>query len=153
MRQFAPMAAITQYELVTRWRIAAPVDAVWALLMKPEDWPHWWKGVVAVRVLEPGDADGISAVRRMTWRSALPYELTFDMRTVRVDKHRLIEGIAFGELTGRGQWTLTPTTDGVDVRYDWIVEATKPWMRTLAPVAKPLFSWNHGVVMNWGRKG
>ena len=27
------------------------------------------------------------------------------------------------------------------------------WMNMLAPVARPLFEWNHNVVMNWGAKG
>jgi hypothetical protein len=33
---------------------------------------------------------------------------------------------------------------------------TRPWMRLLAllaPLARPVFAWNHGVVMAWGRQG
>jgi hypothetical protein len=39
------------------------------------------------------------------------------------------------------------------VRYDWQVVANKRWMRWLAPLARPLFAWNHDVVMDWGRIG
>jgi hypothetical protein len=143
----------SDYELVTHWRFDAPLDAVWHELKHPEQWPSWWKGVRRVQLLEPGDVEGVGALRRMTWRSALPYELTFDMRTTRVEPQRLIEGVAQGELSGRGCWTLEPVGAGTAVRYDWCVAATKPWMRRLAPVAKPLFAWNHGVVMDWGRRG
>ena len=38
-------------------------------------------------------------------------------------------------------------------RYDWIVELTKPWMRSLAPILRPVFAWNHNKVMEWGRDG
>ncbi|HLE64007.1 MAG TPA: hypothetical protein VI750_12735 [Pyrinomonadaceae bacterium] len=30
---------------------------------------------------------------------------------------------------------------------------TKAWMNLLAPLARPLFSWNHDVVMGWGGEG
>ena len=33
------------------------------------------------------------------------------------------------------------------------VQTTKGWMNLLAPIARPVFSWNHNVVMNWGAKG
>jgi hypothetical protein len=36
------------------------------------------------------------------------------------------------------------------VRYDWIVELTKPGMRLVAPVARPLFVWSHNVIMDRG---
>ena len=54
---------------------------------------------------------------------------------------------------GRGLWRLS--TDGSEtiVRYDWSVETTKRWMNLLAPIARPLFEWNHNVVMSWGAKG
>jgi len=144
---------LTQFHLITHWELTAPVSAVWAELMRPELWPQWWKGVVAVELLEPGDPNGVGAYRRMTWRSALPYKLTFNMRTVRVEPRSIIEGVADGELSGTGRWQVTRAGGGTEVRYDWIVDVTRPWMRKLSPVLKPAFAWNHNVVMAWGRKG
>jgi uncharacterized protein YndB with AHSA1/START domain len=143
----------TEFHLVTDWTLPAPLDAVWAELTKPEEWPSWWRAVERVELLEKGDADGIGALRRLTWRTALPYSLTFDMRTTRVEPKALIEGRAQGELTGVGRWTLAPTGGETQVRYDWRVEVTQPWMRFVAPIARPVFAWNHGVVMGWGREG
>jgi hypothetical protein len=34
-----------------------------------------------------------------------------------------------------------------------MVEVTKPWMRALAPLLRPVFTWNHGKVMGWGYEG
>lgn len=42
------------FDLVTHWRLHAPVENVWAVLMAPESWPMWWPHVRAVRTLEPG---------------------------------------------------------------------------------------------------
>lgn len=148
----------TCFKLVTDWKIPAPLPAVWDALAQPEQWPSWWPAVLAVELIEPGDAEGVGAYRRMTWRTALPYRITFNMRTTRVERHALIEGRADGELTGTGRWILAPAVPspilaGTDVRYEWIVEMTKPWMRLAAPLARPLFAWNHRKVMEWGRQG
>jgi hypothetical protein len=133
--------------------VDAPLDAVWDLIHRSEEWPSWWRGVERVEVLEEGDANHVGGVRRYTWKSRLPYRLTFDMRTVRVEPQSLIEGEAFGELAGRGLWTFTAEGRTTGVRYDWRVETTKPWMNLLAPFARPLFKWNHDVVMAWGAEG
>jgi uncharacterized protein YndB with AHSA1/START domain len=144
---------VSSYAFVTEWTFDAPVGAVWAELNAPEQWPAWWRGVVAVELLEAGDAAGVGSYRRMTWKSRLPYRLRFNMRTVRVDEPSVIEGVADGELCGVGRWTLTPAGNGTHVRYDWTVEATKLWMRALGPVARPVFEWNHDIIMRWGYDG
>jgi Polyketide cyclase / dehydrase and lipid transport len=143
----------SSYDFVTRWSVAAPLEAVWKEISEADRWPSWWPGVVAVQLLEPGDADGVGAYRRFTWRSRLPYTLRFNMRTTRVEKLHVIEGVADGELSGFGRWQLIDAGSRVDVRYDWRVDANKAWMRMLAPVARPLFAWNHDVVMRWGQEG
>jgi uncharacterized protein YndB with AHSA1/START domain len=141
------------FHLVTDWRFAAPQEAVWRALMTAEDWPSWWRAVAKVERIADGDASGIGAVRRMTWRTALPYTLSFDMRITRVVPMTLLEGRAEGELTGLGRWRLTPEGATTQVRYEWIVEVTKPWQRRLAPLLRPVFTWNHNVVMGWGYQG
>jgi uncharacterized protein YndB with AHSA1/START domain len=145
--------AAQDFQLTTHWHFDASVEAVWAAISKPEEWPQWWPAVLQVETIDKGDANGVGARRRMTWRTALPYRLSFDMRTVRVEKHRCIEGESSGQLAGRGIWQLTPTGNGAAVRYDWNVAVTKPWMLLLAPLLRPVFAWNHHVVMGWGEQG
>ena len=74
-----------EFRLVTDWRLDAPIGEVWAVLEAVDAWPDWWRAVVRVEVMESGDAKGIGAVWRMTWRTALPYQLAFDMRVTRID--------------------------------------------------------------------
>jgi len=155
--------AAAGYAFVTEWTFDAPIDAVWAEINAPEQYPSWWRGVLAVELVERGDADGVGSYRRMTWKSQLPYKLRFNARTTRVEgpsKFRatserpyLVELCADGELCGTGVWTLTPVAAGTHVRYEWTVEATKPWMRVLGPIARRAFEWNHDVVMQWGYEG
>lgn len=143
----------TQFNLTTHWPIAAPLDAVWQAISTPEEWPSWWPAVIDVRLLEQGDAVGVGAYRRMMWRTALPYRLSFNMRTTVIERCRRIEGIADGNLEGRGCWQFSAEGEFTHLRYDWQVVVAKPWMRLFAPLLRPMFCWNHGVVMEWGRRG
>lgn len=141
------------YEFLTIWRVKAPIELVWNEIYHSELWPTWWKGVEAVVVLRRGDDKGVGSIHRYTWKSKLPYELTFEMQTVRVEPPLLLEGVATGELAGSGRWQLSSEGDETIVRYVWKVQTTKAWMNLLAPIARPIFKWNHDVVMSWGAKG
>ncbi len=143
----------TNYRFTTRWRIPVPVERVWRELLTPEEWPVWWRGVERVELLRAGTGLGVGALRRYTWKSRLPYRLSFDMETVDIDEFRAIEGRATGELEGRGRWSLAPTDGATHVEYVWEVATTKWWMKALSPIARPVFAWNHDVVMDWGRQG
>ena len=142
--------AVTRFELVSEWRFDTPIERLWAELMAPEAWPQWWRAVKKVEAISPGDRTGVGAVRRFTWGTALPYTLSFNMTATRIEPMHIIEGQARGELDGTGRWTLTSDGDGSHVRYDWTVDITKPWQVALAPVLRPVFAWNHNVVMGWG---
>jgi hypothetical protein len=144
---------MADYEFVTEWRFQSDLAPVWELIYRAEEWPSWWKGVERVELIEAGGDDHIGSLRRYTWKSRLPYKLTFDMKLVRVEPLSLIEGEALGELAGRGLWRLSCEGGITTARYDWSVRTTKAWMNLLAPVARPVFKWNHDVVMNWGAEG
>ncbi|CAN7683575.1 SRPBCC family protein [Ensifer adhaerens] len=143
----------TNFHLVTEWTIASQLEDVWRELSTPERWPEWWPSVKQVMLLNEGDEHGVGAVRRMRWSTALPYELVFDMETTKVEPPLFIEGRALGELDGIGRWTLQGEGSACRVRYDWIVTVTKPWMVRLSFILRPVFRWNHGVVMERGRRG
>jgi len=144
---------VAAYSFVTQWEIRAPIETVWEELFHSERWPRWWKGLEQVVELEPGDSQRIGCVRRFTWRGRLPYTLIVDMRITRVEPPVALESLASGELEGRGLCRLSRSHHGTTVRYDWEIRTTKRWMNWLGPVARPLFAWNHDVVMRWGGGG
>jgi len=141
------------FTLVSRWRIPAPVEAVWAQLRCTRDWPQWWPYVREVAELCVGCADGVGAVQRFTWRTRLPYRIRLVMRVTRLETLRLIEAEADGDLCGRGRWHLRPVRDATLVRYEWRVRVHKPWMRRLARGLRPVYLWNHAAVMRAGEAG
>jgi uncharacterized protein YndB with AHSA1/START domain len=140
----------TGYSFVSHWLLEAPVDAVWGAIYDAEKWPRWWKYVRNVMLLQPGDGNGVGAVRRTTWTTALPYSFTFDTRSTRVERPRMLDLDAFGDLEGTGHWELATHGDLTEVRYDWNVRTNKPWMNDLAPLLRPAFAWNHDVIMTRG---
>lgn len=139
-----------EYRLVTIWHIEAPLEAVCAAISHSLAWPQWWRNVESVEELVPGDALGIGSVRRYIWRGRLPYRLAFDIRVVGAELLTFVEGVASGDVEGRGRWSFT--TDGrlTHVRFDWQVRTTSSWMNLLAPLARPLFRWNHEAIMRCG---
>jgi hypothetical protein len=82
----------------------------------------------------------------------LPYSLGFDLRVTRVERPYLLQGRAYGELEGVGTWRLY-TGQGTAIVYDWRVQTTKRWMNAVGPLARPVFAWNHDLVMRQGGKG
>jgi Polyketide cyclase / dehydrase and lipid transport len=149
---------MSKFHLITDWQFNASREAVWQLLAAPEEWPSWWRAVKSVEPIADGDADGVGAVRRMTWsamawQTALPYTLTFDMRTTRVEPMTRIEGEAEGELSGVGRWGIWPDGRHTRVRYEWIVDLEAPRLRFVEPLLRPVFVWSHNTAMGWGFKG
>ena len=144
---------MSSYNFVDHWHFDAPLDVVWNEIADPLDWPAWWPSMDRVEEIEPGDAQGLGAVRRYTVKGALPYRVSFDMRTTVIDAGQRIEGVASGDVQGRGCWTFSADEKTTHVRYDWIVETTKRWMILLAPVMRPLVAWNHHLVMRRGQDG
>ena len=144
---------MTDYNFLTTWRLAAPLEPVWEAIYHSECWPEWWPGLLSVVELEKGDDDGIGNLRRYSWKGVLPYRLVFDIRTTQIDRPFLLGGTASGDLTGTGVWRFSEQNGIVVVTYEWRVATQKGWMNLLAPLARPLFRWNHDQVMRRGEAG
>src|SRR5690349_19690777 len=118
----------SKYHFVSRWHVDAPLEDTWNLICNASGWPDWWKGVIAVDEVKPGASNDVGAVYRYTWKSALPYTLTYDAELQeRVELQRL-SGHASGELNGTGTWEFHTATKGTLVTCTWKVETTRWWM-------------------------
>src|SRR5919108_1102955 len=144
---------MARYRFATVWDLEAPIEPVWEAIFDTARWPQWWRGVESVVELEPGDDGGVGSLQRYTWKSALPYELSFDMRVTHVREPVEIRASAAGELAGEGRWSLYRTARGTVVRYDWDVCTTRAWMNALVLVGRQAFEWNHDHVMASGGEG
>ena len=144
---------MARYRFLTTWLLEADRERVWDAIYESERWPEWWRGVLRTERLAEGDEAGLGQLGRYVWKSKLPYELEFQMRTTRVERPRLLAGEASGELAGTGTWRLFEEDGVTAVVYEWNVDTTRRWMNLLAPIARPIFAWNHDYVMRNGGEG
>jgi uncharacterized protein YndB with AHSA1/START domain len=144
---------LSGFSLVSEWRLGVPIERVWEALVRPQEWPRWWRYVEAAVPVAAGNARGIGARTSYVWSSRLPYRLVFEMRTTRTEPPLLLEGEASGDLEGRGRWLLARDAGTTAVRYEWQVHTTRRWMNVVGPLLAPLFAWNHDQVMRAGGRG
>ncbi|MFG6462869.1 SRPBCC family protein [Roseateles sp. DXS20W] len=151
------MSQTAYFDLVSHWRLDAPVPRVWQAITNTEHWPRWWPGVVAVQRLAPGDATGVGRVQRISFRTGLGYRLHLALEVTEVVHQERLRARAGGTLAGEGIWLMkqaAPAAGGhTDVTFVWRVTLPPGVLRSLAPVLAPLFRWNHKRVMRAGRLG
>jgi len=120
------------------WEVAAPVDAVQALLVDLERYPSWWPQVVAVASLGPDDA-------RVLCRSVLPYTLDLVLHAVDRSPERLEVAVS-GDLEGTVRFLLKAVPGGT--RLDLSQDVTVTGLLALASYAgRPVLRWNHHRMM------
>jgi hypothetical protein len=144
---------VADYSFMTTWNIRAPLADVWNTILDSRSWPSWWPSVLRVDELFPGDEQKTGNLSEITWRGALPYTLTFRVLVTTVIPMEYMDGLASGDLDGRGRWYFSHEQGITQVRYAWDVRTGKAWMNVLAPVLRPVFRWNHDGVMQKGGTG
>jgi carbon monoxide dehydrogenase subunit G len=143
---------MADYHYVSTWQLQAPIERVWTAISDLEHLPAWYPAVEEVQTLAPGDEQGVGSRVGYLIKGRLPMRLAFEATIARVVPPRELELRAEGELAGTGRWLLDQHGDTTTVRYLWDVRTTKPWMNLVAPVARPLFTWNSkGVMLEAGQ--
>ncbi|MEU6659392.1 SRPBCC family protein [Streptomyces sp. NPDC046821] len=137
----------SHYRFRSVWDLPARPADVYAALARGEDYLEWWPQVREVQLRE----DGGGTAR---FRSLLPYDLVV---TAVERRHEPADGILeialSGDLEGWARWTVRAHAGGTRAFYEQEVEVTKPLMRKLAVVGRPLFRVNHALMMRAGRRG
>lgn len=144
---------MADYNFLTVWKFDAPLEKVYNAIRDADSYHVWWKGQSEVETLKKGDALGVGAVKKFKTRSALPYTLTYVGTVLEVEPLKKVVGTTVGQLEGRGTWVFEQENGHAVVKYFWVVKTNSTFMNLLAPVLKPVFEWNHDVVMKWGGKG
>lgn len=141
------------YHLTSRWRVQGTVEEVSEVLSDGPGFARWWPAVyLEVRELARGDADGVGAALALVTRGWLPFTLRWQCRVVESRYPHGFTVEVWGDLIGRGVWTLAQDGPWVDIIYHWHVRAEKPLLRRLSFLLKPLFIANHDWAMRKGEE-
>lgn len=151
------MSQTAYFDLVSHWRLDAPVGCVWRAITETEQWPRWWPGVVDVRQLRSGDGTGMGVIRQLTFRTGLGYRLHLQLEVTEVITEERLRAKAAGTLAGEGIWLMKQAAPELgshtDVTFVWRVTLPPGILAWTAPLLAPLFRWNHKRVMRAGRMG
>lgn len=144
---------MADYNFLTVWKFDAPLERVYNTVHNADEYHLWWKGQSKVETIKRGDALGVGAVKKFKTRSVLPYTLIYTGTVLEVEPLKKVVGTTTGELEGRGTWIFETEKEISIVKYYWVVKTNSLLMNFLTPVMKPIFEWNHDVVMRWGEEG
>jgi uncharacterized protein YndB with AHSA1/START domain len=131
----------SEYLFVDEWDVAAPPDAVFDAIADARTYPEWWRPVY--KDVAADGSPSVGAVTRQHFQGRLPYHLRTRSEIIRYERPHVVASEVDGDLRGTGVWTITPTSGGSHVRFDWRVHADRRLLRVLTPVLRPLFRWNH----------
>ena len=141
------------YHLITEWHVHGTVHEVADILREAVDLPRWWPSVyLDVQVVEPGDDSGVGRVVQHYTKCWLPYTNRWTFRVTESSYPYGFALEAWGDLVGRGIWTLRQEGDLTCVIYDWKINAEKPLFRIFSFILKPVFAANHRWAMRMGEE-
>ncbi len=142
-----------EYHIVTEWRVWSTVNEVADILREATDLPRWWPSVyLNVQEIEPGDETGVGRVVALYTKGWLPYTIRWTFRVTEVNYPYGFALEAWGDLVGRGVWTLRQEGEWVYIIYDWKINAEKPLFRIFSFILKPVFTANHRWAMRMGEE-
>ncbi|MGV1036365.1 MAG: SRPBCC family protein [Candidatus Nanopelagicales bacterium] len=143
----------SDYRFRTIWTVTGSVEELMDVLGDAEALPQWWPAVyLSVTPLREAAPDGTGAAVALHTKGWLPYTLRW---VCTITEPMTPEGFALsaqGDLNGAGRWTFTPAGSDVTITYDWHVSASKPLLKRLRWLLKPLFSANHNWAMARGEE-
>ena len=143
--------ASNDYAFLTEWRIEAPRELIYDILVAGEDLPRWWPDVyLSAEADGPAGGSAIGTRIRLHTRGWLPYTLRWTAETVRAERPSGFEIRATGDFDGRGIWAFEQQGPETYCRFDWRLRAEKPILRYLSFALKPIFRWNHRWAMARG---
>lgn len=131
--------------------VAAPRDAVFAVLQDAERWPQWWPQIRSVTPYD--DTHGRAEIR-----SVLPLTLRIELATELVDPESgVLRATLAGDLVGWSQFALH--ANGPERTILDYTQEVRLGVQGLAgrlaatPLARPVLIANHAAMMRSGMRG
>ena len=152
-RPVGSTAMAADYEFCTEWRVAGTIDEVKEVLGDGAALPSWWPAVyIDVDVLQEGDDKGLGTEISVFTKGWLPYTLRWILLVTEPITDTGYALTATGDFVGTGRWTFEQDGPEVVIGYDWRISVTKPLLRRLTWLLRPVFAANHRWAMARGEE-
>lgn len=142
-----------EYHFKTVWVFDAPLEKVWDIIIRVENWKNWWKTVKKSDPIFINQENGIGSKVELRFETDFGYGLDFVIEITDIKKYEYMKGKATGELEGTGEWYFSFKDGKTYTTYLWNVHSNKKWMNDFAFLLGPVFKFNHNLVMDFGRRG
>jgi hypothetical protein len=140
---------------VSRWTLAAPREACWALLADPElSWPRWWPGLRGHVVVLTDDDARQGSRAALAFRTPFGRRLRLELEARAVVPPSSARLAVTGDLVGTGLVTVSDAGPQASVVVvHWAVRTARWWLDPVGPLSRPLAAWSHARVMRAGERG
>ncbi len=141
------------YHFVSHWRVQGDPGEVFDIISDSRELIRWWPAAyLDVLEIQPGDEGGVGKVVRVATRGWLPFTLNWHFSVSEAERPRRIAIKAWGDFSGTGVWTFDQDGPWVKASYDWRVRVSKPPIKYLSPLLRPVFEFNHRWAMARGEE-
>jgi len=140
-----------EYRFVDVWQVPLPIERAYDVLGDPLGYPEWWPEAFPEAEGDPGPPKPGNRVDVVS-RGFLPYRLRWTLTCVAVERPTRIEAEMTGDFIGTSTWTLTEVDGGTRAVLDFRPAVTKPLVRHLTPLLRPLFRANHRWAIRRGEQ-
>ncbi len=132
------------------WLIPLGVDELWAVLGDTTAYPDWWPWLRRAEL----PALQVGGVARFSVVPPLPYRIDVRLLLDQVEPARRIHTIVGGDLDGWATLELTANGGGwTQVRLRSSLAFSRPTLRALTVIGRPVLEWGHQSVVRRGLEG
>jgi hypothetical protein len=126
------------------WTVPLERGALWDAVAETGRYDDWWPWLHDYRPARLVAGERAQA----TIAPPLPYRLRLGLEVSRAEPPARVEAVVSGDLTGVADLRFVPVPDGTEIRLQWEVELTRPGLRAIEPVARPVLRWGHDWIVD-----
>lgn len=142
--------ASNDYHFVETWKLNATVEELAVIFKDATSLTQWWSNCfLAVETYNAG-TESVGQQGRVHVRGFLPYTLQFEFTITAFNYPEQIQVAVQGDFEGRYIFMVEENDGDVTLTFDTRLHVTKPIIRYLSWMLKPLFKANHRWCMERG---
>jgi hypothetical protein len=147
------LGSCSEYSFQDHWRVDGEVEVIAELFFDTAGLGRWWPQLSGIVIENPGDTSAVARAGGTRAQGFLPYVLNLNFQVVRAEFPVEVAIAIAGDLQGLGRCQFRQDGQQVAIDMSLDVRATRPLLRFLSIVARPVLMAQHCYVMHQGELG